>query len=50
MASVLESICDKSSTQKEAIAMDYLNHITDHEKVNTWLTKIMNYRSLLDAA
>ena len=50
MAPVLESICDKNPTQKEAIAMDYLNHITDHEKVNTWLTKIMNYRSLLDAA
>ena len=30
--------------------MDYPNQITDHEKVNTWLTKIMNYRSLLDAA
>ena len=50
MAPVLESICDKNPTQKEAIAMDYLNHITDHEKANTWLTKIMNYRSLLDAA
>ena len=32
MAPVLESICDKNPTQKEAIAMDYLNHITDHEK------------------
>lgn len=29
---MLESICDKSSTQKEAIAMDYPNQITDHEK------------------
>ena len=29
---MLESICYKRSTQKEAIAMDYPNHITDHEK------------------
>ena len=29
---MLESICYKSSTQEEAIAMDYPNHITNHEK------------------
>ena len=31
-ASVLESICQNRSTQKEAITMDYPNHITNHEK------------------
>ena len=29
---MLESICYKRSTQEEAIAMDYPNHITNHEK------------------
>lgn len=29
---MLESICHKRSTQEEAIAMDYPNHITNHEK------------------
>lgn len=29
---MLESICYKRSTQEEAIAMDYSNHITNHEK------------------
>lgn len=29
---MLESICYKNSSQEEAIAMDYPNHITDHEK------------------
>lgn len=27
-----ESICSEKSTQKEAIAMDYPNHITDYKK------------------
>ena len=29
---MLESICYNRSTQEEAIAMDYPNHITNHEK------------------
>ena len=29
---MLESICNKRSAQEEAIAMDYPNHITSHEK------------------
>ena len=29
---MLESICYKRSTQEESIAMDYSNHITNHEK------------------
>lgn len=28
---MLESICYENSTQKEAIAMDYPNHITDYK-------------------
>lgn len=29
---MLESICYENSTQKEAIAMDYPNHIIDYKK------------------